>query len=75
MLLLYNYLKKNLIKAACLDVFKNEPYSGKLLNLNNCFFTSHMGSMSFDCRSQMEIEATQQAVSFLEGKDIKNRIV
>ena len=29
--------------------------------------TSHMGSMSVDCRTRMEIEATEEAVRFLRG--------
>ena len=29
--------------------------------------TCHMGSMSVDCRSRMEIEATEEAVRYLRG--------
>ena len=29
--------------------------------------TAHMGSMSIDCRTRMEIEATEEAVRFLTG--------
>jgi len=29
--------------------------------------TAHMGSMSVDCRTRMEIEATQEAVRFVSG--------
>jgi len=29
--------------------------------------TSHMGSMSVDCRARMEIEATEEALRFISG--------
>ena len=30
-----------------------------------------MGSMSIDCRTRMEIEATEEAVRFLTGQPLK----
>ncbi len=30
-----------------------------------------MGSMSVDCRTRMEIEATEEAVRFLTGKSLQ----
>ena len=30
----------------------------------------HMGSMSVDCRTRMEIEATQEAVRFVSGQQL-----
>jgi D-3-phosphoglycerate dehydrogenase len=30
-----------------------------------------MGSMSIDCRTRMEIEATEEAVRFLTGKPLQ----
>ena len=72
---LYISLKKKLLKSACLDVFWKEPYFGQLKNLDNCFLTAHMGSMTFDCRSRMEIEATKQICDFLNYNKIKNRVV
>jgi len=62
---LYEALKKNRLASASIDVFEHEPYSGDLANLDNCLMTAHMGSMSIDCRTQMEIEATEEAVRFL----------
>jgi len=32
--------------------------------------TAHMGSMSVDCRTRMEIEATQEAVRFVSGQQL-----
>ena len=62
-------LQEKIIGGAAIDVFEMEPYSGSLGNLENCLLTSHMGSMTVDCRTRMEIEATEEAVRFL--KDAK----
>ena len=43
-------------------------------NIERCLLTSHMGSMSFDCRARMEIEATQEAIRFIEGKKLKSLV-
>lgn len=63
-------LKDRIIKGAAIDVFKNEPYDGNLIEHENCILTSHMGSMTIDCRNRMEIEATEEAVRFLTGKPL-----
>jgi D-3-phosphoglycerate dehydrogenase / 2-oxoglutarate reductase len=60
--------------GAAIDVFVNEPYSGKLAEIERCLLTSHMGSMSIDCRFQMEIEATEEAIRFLTGKPLKGEV-
>ena len=39
------------LQGAAIDVFENEPYSGPLADIERCILTSHMGSMSIDCRS------------------------
>jgi len=36
--------------------------------------TAHMGSMSVDCRTRMEIEATQEAVRFVSGQQLLNSV-
>ena len=33
-----------------------------------------MGSMSVDCRTQMEIESTEEAVRFLLSKALENEV-
>jgi D-3-phosphoglycerate dehydrogenase / 2-oxoglutarate reductase len=60
--------------GAAIDVFENEPYKGKLFEIDRCLLTAHMGSMSIDCRSRMEIEATEEAVRFLVGKPLQNEV-
>ncbi len=51
---LYNFLKKNRYACAGIDVFKNEPYNGKLKNLRNIILTPHVGSYSHETRVEME---------------------
>jgi len=67
---LYQALKGKKIGGAAIDVFEKEPYDGPLKELPNCLLTSHMGSMSLDCRTRMEIEATEEAIRFLLGKPL-----
>jgi D-3-phosphoglycerate dehydrogenase / 2-oxoglutarate reductase len=33
-----------------------------------------MGSMSIDCRTRMEIEATQEAIRFYQGETLHNPV-
>ena len=56
--------------AAALDVFECEPYSGELAALDNCLLTCHMGSMSRDCRTLMELEAVLETIRFLDGESL-----
>ena len=62
---LYDALEAGRIAGAAIDVFDKEPYSGRLENLDQCLLTAHMGSMSVDCRSRMEREATEEAIRFI----------
>lgn len=65
---LYQVMKTGHLGGAAVDVFDLEPYSGKLVEIERCLLTAHMGSMSVDCRTRMEIEATEEAVRFLRGE-------
>lgn len=56
--------------GVAIDVFEREPYSGELVGVERCLLTAHMGSMSVDCRTRMEIEATQEAVRFVSGQPL-----
>jgi len=67
---LFVALKNHTIGAAAIDVFEEEPYSGNLVELENCYFSCHMGSMTNDCRARMEIEATEEAVRFVKGEKL-----
>ena len=57
--------------GAAIDVFENEPYDGPLREIERCLLTAHMGSMSLDCRTRMELEATEEAVRFVTGQALQ----
>jgi D-3-phosphoglycerate dehydrogenase len=63
-------LRDGRLAGAGLDVFEEEPYRGELSRLDTCVVTSHMGSMSDDCRAAMEVEATREAVRYLTGEPL-----
>ena len=67
---LYDVMKAGHLSGAAIDVFEDEPYEGKLREIERCLLTAHMGSMSVDCRTRMEIEATDEAIRFLLGKPL-----
>ncbi|MCK6406650.1 MAG: phosphoglycerate dehydrogenase [Rhodocyclaceae bacterium] len=62
------------LAGAAVDVFCEEPYQGRLSSVERCLLTSHMGSMSVDCRTRMEIEATEEAIRFLAGKPLEGLV-
>jgi len=71
---LYDVLQSGHLSGAAIDVFDFEPYTGKLRDIERCLLTAHMGSMSVDCRTRMEIEATEEAVRFLTGKPLEGLV-
>jgi len=71
---LYSVMKSGYLGGAGIDVFETEPYMGPLGKLESCILTAHMGSMSFDCRSRMEIEATEDAIRFATGELIRQGV-
>ena len=62
------------LAGAAVDVFTREPYAGPLTSVSSCLLTSHMGSMSVDCRSRMEIEATEEVMRFFRGQELTQRV-
>ena len=61
---LYHHLLVNTNCVTASDVFKDEPYNGQLVELDNTILTSHMGSMSFDCRELMELQAVENIIDY-----------
>jgi len=59
------------LDGAAIDVFEKEPYTGPLADIERCLLTSHMGSMSIDCRTNMEIQATEEVVRFLTSEPLQ----
>lgn len=67
-------LREGHLGGAAIDVFDHEPYSGDLAGIDRCLLTAHMGSMSIDCRTRMEIEATEEAVRFLTAGKLEGTV-
>lgn len=61
---LYDALKSDRLQGAALDVFSEEPYSGRLTELDNVILTPHISSSAKEARAMMEMEA---AKNLLEG--------
>lgn len=64
---LYEALKSDHLAGAALDVFEHEPYSGKLIELNNVVLTPHIGSYTKECRIEMELAAVKNLLEVLDG--------
>ena len=64
---LESILRTGHLSGVALDVFEQEPYNGPLTQVDRCILTAHMGSMSQDCRTAMEIEAVEEAVRLADG--------
>ncbi len=67
-------LSKNIIGGAAIDVYEVEPYIGKLSSYDNCILTPHIGSSTIDCRVQMEIQATEEAVRYILNSEQKQPV-
>ena len=57
-------LKRKIIGFAALDAFEKEPYTGCMINLENCLITSHSSSFTESARKMMEIHATKNIIRF-----------
>ena len=71
---LYEVMQSGHLSGAAIDVFDKEPYDGPLRDIERCLLTSHMGSMSVDYRTRMEIESTEEVIRFLMGKELKREV-
>ncbi len=72
---LYDALKNNEIKGAALDSYKEEPpENSPLMELENVIMTSHNGAYTKEAINNMSIQAAQNLIDVLEGKEPENRI-
>lgn len=62
-------LQDNDISGAAIDVFAQEPYSGKLREFENVILTPHIGSYAQEARIKMELEAAQNLIEGLKEGD------
>ena len=60
-------LKEKGIAGAALDVFEQEPYAGRLKELDNVILTPHIGSYAKEARVEMEAQAVKNLIEGLKG--------
>ena len=63
---LYEMLTNGKLSAAALDVFSNEPYSGKFCDLDNVILTPHIGSYAKEGKLKMEVDAVMNLINALK---------
>jgi D-3-phosphoglycerate dehydrogenase len=63
---LYESLTNGKLTAAAIDVFSNEPYKGKLCDLDNVILTPHIGSYAKEGKLKMEVDAVMNLVNALK---------
>lgn len=63
---LIDALESGKIKSAWLDVFREEPYSGKLLEYDQVLLTPHVATYTRQCRLSMETAAVRNVLRDLE---------
>ena len=54
------------LSAVALDVFSNEPYSGKLCDVENVILTPHIGSYAKEGKLTMEVDAVKNLINALK---------
>jgi D-3-phosphoglycerate dehydrogenase len=57
---LYEGCKSGKIAGAALDVYKEEPYKGKLLELDNVYFTPHLGASTKEAQVRIGKEIAEK---------------
>ena len=63
---LYNALSSGYLDGAAIDCFEQEPYTGKLKDLDNVLFTAHIGSYAQEGRIMMERQAVENLLRELK---------
>jgi D-3-phosphoglycerate dehydrogenase len=64
---LYEILTNGKLSAAAIDVFSNEPYSGKFCDLDNVILTPHIGSYAKEGKLKMEVDAVINLINALKN--------
>lgn len=64
---LYDFLNKNIRASAYLDTFEQEPYKGKLTELDNILLSPHIGSYAREVRIEMEMMAAENLINFFKN--------
>ena len=69
---LLKMLKTNKIAGVGLDVFKKEPYYGNFIKEKKVILTPHIGSYALEIRKEMENEALETILKYLNGNNKYN---
>ncbi len=64
---LYEACKSGRITGAAIDVYPSEPYSGKLLELDNICFTPHLGASTKEAQVRIGVELVEKLEQELKG--------
>lgn len=72
---LYNFLVQRPQACAAVDTYNDEPYTGKLAELNNTYLTPHLGSCTRKSRFDMEVGAAEAVIDFAHGRTLQNAVV
>ena len=70
----YKVITEEHLWGTAINVFENEPNTGKLVEKDSLLLAAYMGLRSIDCRSQMEIEETAEVKNFLKGYPLKQEV-
>lgn len=62
---LFDVLTSGKLSAVALDVFSQEPYSGRLCDVENVVLTPHIGSYAKEGKLKMEIQAVENLIKSL----------
>ena len=65
-------LKNDKIAGVGLDVFKKEPYIGDFIKEKKVILTPHIGSYASEIRQEMENEALQTLLKYINGNNKYN---
>ena len=72
---LYDALRNNKLRGAALDVYNNEPIrESPLKELDNVIMTPHIGAYTEEAIENMSIQAAQNLIDVLEGREPQNRV-
>ena len=64
---LFDLLSTDKIKGAAIDVFSEEPYTGKFCDLDNVVLTPHLGSYAKEGKLKMEVDAVENLLAELKN--------
>jgi D-3-phosphoglycerate dehydrogenase len=53
---LYDAVKSGKLTGAAIDVYREEPYKGRLLELENVYFTPHLGASTKEAQERIGVE-------------------